>query len=398
MYTLEYHGYPTYIVGGCVRDLLLGKTPHDWDITTKAKPQEVADIAIKSGWKVIQNVGNSFGVMIVSLAGQSYEVATFRSECYGEDSHRPSQVAYSEKLEDDVSRRDFTVNAMAIDKDGTLYDFFNGKEDLKNKTLRTVGSAISRFNEDALRLFRACRFLAQLGFTADQSLIAGISSALCRVSGLSLERVRIEVNKILVAPYASHGLDLLVRSGLGNSSCRVKENGKYIKIPILPELSHLVELPQMKQFHKYDVWNHTLVAVDAAPRNLITRWATLLHDVGKGPKNKWSNTTMDGPYLDHPADAIPMLKRILVEDIENLSDEEIRQICMLVVYHDIIGDCLKKDREKQQVIEVIKNEDDLDMLFAISCADVKAIYDPWGLELIEGKKSFKEEIMKMKQA
>ena len=107
---------------------------------------------------------------------------------------------------------------------------------------------------------------------------------------------------------------------------------------------------------------------------------------------------MDGPYLDHPADAIPMLKRILVEDIENLSDEEIRQICMLVVYHDIIGDCLKKDREKQQVIEVIKNEDDLDMLFAISCADVKAIYDPWGLELIEGKKSFKEEIMKMKQA
>ena len=91
---------------------------------------------------------------------------------------------------------------MAIDKDGTLYDFFNGKEDLKNKTLRTVGSAISRFNEDALRLFRACRFLAQLGFTADQSLIAGISSALCRVSGLSLERVRIEVNKILVAPYA----------------------------------------------------------------------------------------------------------------------------------------------------------------------------------------------------
>ena len=120
--------------------------------------------------------------------------------------------------------------------------------------------------------------MAQLGFTADQSLIAGISSALCRVSGLSLERVRIEVNKILVAPYASRGLDLLVRSGLGNNSCRVKENGKYIKIPILPELSHLVELPQMKQFHKYDVWNHTLVAVDAAPRNLITRWATLLHE------------------------------------------------------------------------------------------------------------------------
>lgn len=108
----------------------LGKTPHDWDITTKAKPQEVADIAIKSGWKVIQNVGNSFAYRLLVLRGNLMK-HTFRSECYGEDSHRPSQVAYSEKLED-VSRRDFTVpNAMAIDKDGTLYDFFNGKEDLK---------------------------------------------------------------------------------------------------------------------------------------------------------------------------------------------------------------------------------------------------------------------------
>lgn len=178
---------------------------------------------------------------------------------------------------------------------------------------------------------------------------------------------------------------------------------------VLPELKEVMGLQQNYAPHNDTVDEHTKKVVDemrrlnyykgtSDERKNVLLLAAYLHDMGKGPKSKWSNTPMNRPYLDHPADAIPMLKRILVEEIENLSDEEIRQICMLVVYHDIIGDCLKKDREKQQVIEVIKNEDDLDMLFAISCADVKAIYDPWGLELIEGKKSFKEEIMKIKQA
>lgn len=178
---------------------------------------------------------------------------------------------------------------------------------------------------------------------------------------------------------------------------------------VLPELKEVMGLQQNYEPHNDTVDAHTKKVVNemrrldyyknaSDERKNVLLLAAYLHDMGKGPKNKWSNTTMDGPYLDHPADAIPMLARILVEEIENLSDEEIRQICMLVVYHDIIGDCIKKGREKQQVIEVIKNEDDLDMLFAISCADVKAIYDPWGLELIKEKKSFKEEIMKMKQA
>ncbi|MGP1472301.1 MAG: type II toxin-antitoxin system toxin DNA ADP-ribosyl transferase DarT [Prevotella intermedia] len=178
---------------------------------------------------------------------------------------------------------------------------------------------------------------------------------------------------------------------------------------VLPELKEVMGLQQNYEPHNDTVDAHTkkvaheMRCLDyyknaSDERKNVLLLAAYLHDMGKGPKSKWSNKPMCRPYLDHPADAIPMLKRILVEEIENLSDEEIRQICMLVVYHDIIGDCIKKGREKQQVIEVIKNEDDLDMLFAISCADVKAIYDPWGLELIKEKKSFKEEIMKMKQA
>lgn len=123
-----------------------------------------------------------------------------------------------------------------------------------------------------------------------------------------------------------------------------------------------------------------------------------LHDIGKGPKNKWKDGIMKGAYPDHPADAVPMLLRILTEEIETVSDEEIRQVCMLVVYHDIIGDCMEKGREKQQVADVIESEEDLDMLFAISCADAKAVTGVWGLGIFGRKKSFKEAIMKMKQS
>ena len=129
----------------------------------------------------------------------------------------------------------------------------------------------------------------------------------------------------------------------------------------------------------------------------ILLFASYLHDMGKGPKTKWENEKMTRAYPDHPADAIPMLKRILVEEVENLTDEEIRLTCMLVVYHDIIGDCMEKGREKQQVVDVIENEDDLEMLFTISCADTEAINGLWSLDLLCKKKAFFDEVKKLKQ-
>lgn len=279
---LNDEGKEAYVVGGCVRDLLMGLVPHDWDITTSARPDEIVSIAKSAGWKAVDGGGRRFGTVIVVREGKSYEVTTFRREFYGEDSHRPSEVSFSDTLKEDVSRRDFTVNAMAVDVDGCLYDYFHGLRDLKNKKLRTVGDAESRFKEDALRLFRACRFLGQLDFMADKNLVEGMEGAFPRVEGLSLERVRDEVNRLLVTAHAARGLDLLVRTGLSDRSCRVKENGVYRLVPILPELSHLVGLPQQKEFHKYDGWYHTLAVVDASSPLLLNRWAALLHDVGKG--------------------------------------------------------------------------------------------------------------------
>ncbi len=279
---LEEAGFEAYIVGGCVRDLMMGKAPHDWDMTTSARPADTMRVAANHGWKAIDGGGRRFGTVIVVIGKESYEVTTFRSEVYGQDAHRPQEVSFADTLEEDLMRRDFTVNAMALDGKGRLYDYFHGVKDLKQKKLRTVGEAKERFAEDVLRLFRACRFLGQLDFMADASLVDGMASAFERVKGLSLERVRSEVDRLIVSPNAARGFDLMVRTGLADCSCRVKENGTYQEVPILPELHHLVGLPQQKEFHKYDGWYHTLAVLEASKPELLNRWAALLHDVGKG--------------------------------------------------------------------------------------------------------------------
>lgn len=279
---LEAAGFEAYVVGGCVRDLAMGKVPHDWDMTTSARPEDMLRVAHLHGWKAIDGGGRRFGTVIVVCQGTNYEVTTFRREVYGSDAHRPSEISFSDTLEEDLERRDFTINAMAMDGHGAFYDPFGGMKDIEKKKLRTVGDAAQRFSEDALRLFRACRFLGQLDFMADRSLVDGMASAFPRVRGLSLERVRSEVERLLVSPYAPRGFDLMVRSGLAAESCRCKEEGSYTEIPILPELAHLVGLPQQKEFHKYDGWYHTLAVLEASSPLLINRWAALLHDVAKG--------------------------------------------------------------------------------------------------------------------
>lgn len=279
---LEKAGFEAYIVGGAVRDILLGKEPHDIDIVTKAKPEEVQEILRKNGIYCTDLVGKSFGVVVAKIESASYEIATFRKERYGQDAHRPEVVEYADTLEEDVQRRDFTINGMAMNAFGNIVDYVGGQKDLKRKELRTIGVAKERFSEDALRLFRACRFLGQLDFIAHPSLVDGMTPAFYRVQGLSLARVRQELEKLLLTPYVARGLDLLVRSGLSSCECTQMEKGVPQRIPILPELSHLVDLPQEPVFHHWDGWMHTLVAVSNTPLNLVERYGALFHDVAKG--------------------------------------------------------------------------------------------------------------------
>ena len=280
--TLMAAGYDAYLVGGAVRDLLLAKEPEDFDVVTNAKPAEIIAVARRAGFGVVEELGQNFGVVMVVVDGNSVEVAAYRSESYGEDAHRPENVWYCETLAEDLARRDFTINAIALDIDGRVIDYFNGLEELKNRELRTGGKASQRFAEDALRMFRACRFISQLGVTCDAEVFAAITEQLPRVSGLSMERVRTEINKLMKGEFVNLGLDALVRSGLADQSCRNRQNGKEKQIPILPELSALVGVPQNPNFHSHDVWNHTLKAVSFGEKSLEVRWALLLHDIGKG--------------------------------------------------------------------------------------------------------------------
>ena len=298
---LEKEGFEAYIVGGSVRDLLLGKIPHDWDITTSARPDEVISCAEKNEWKIMNHGGYRFGTVVIAWNGNIYEVTTFRREFYGLASHKPQEIYFAKTLKEDVSRRDFTVNAMAMDADGVIYDYFGGVSDLERRILRTVGVAEERFREDALRSFRACRFLGELDFVADQEIVRGVSRTLASGEALSLSRVKSELQMLLVSEHPARGLDVLVRTGLNQSSCRVTVNQKKYAVPILPELTHLVNLPQEKRFHQFDAWYHTLAVVEAVPRNEVLRWAALFHDVGKGMPGV--RAVRNGRYTDYGHDS-----------------------------------------------------------------------------------------------
>ena len=355
-------GYEAYVVGGAVRDMLLGIEPGDYDITTNAHPEQIAAILRTAGYTLAEKLGENFGVVAAVTEKHALEIATFRNElyAYGQDAHRPAEVWFCNTLKEDLSRRDFTVNAMAMDSSGNLYDFFGGQEDLKAKLLRTVGDPKQRFAEDALRMYRACRFVAQLGFTyvegndtaadvlgdydEEQTVEQNLRSAMVKAGklvpadmktmgpdaqltgsldgngfgqpgtkyylqkryvfdisqckNLSLERVKTELDKMLQGKAAGKGLALFLSSGLANAQCRVRDKGSETFADVLPELAHLPGLPQNIRFHCYNVWEHTLAAVDKSPRELALRWSLLLHDVAKGLPGV-RGTTPDGYPNDH---------------------------------------------------------------------------------------------------
>ena len=341
-------GYEAYVVGGAVRDLLLGREPGDYDITTNARPQQVLSLCQAKGWRTVDQLGHNFGCVLIALDGFSTEVTTFRGESYDDgDVHRPAHTWFCDRLEDDLARRDFTINAMALDMQGHIYDFHGGRVDLRKRLLRPVGQAHVRYGEDALRMLRACRFVAQLGFDYGQD---GVLAPACgmagtpyylkeapvfpveRCSGLSLERVRKELEKLLVSEHAGKGLMLMLATGLLQQSCRVRQNGAYLQVPILPEAEHLLGLRQNPRFHLYDTWEHTLLAIDNSPRELAIRWALALHDLGKGlPHIRIIKP--DGQPSDpgHEAQSAKMAEAILQR--LGYPEEFVRLVVWLVAQH-----------------------------------------------------------------
>lgn len=269
---LSRHGFEAYAVGGCVRDMVLGREPEDWDITTSATPQEVKKI-----FRRTVDTGIQHGTVTVLMDKDHFEVTTYRLDGIYEDSRHPKEVSFTSNLSEDLKRRDFTINAMAYNEKEGFIDLFGGMEDLKNGLIRCVGSAEERFGEDALRILRAVRFSAQLGFEIDEETMKAVRDKANNLVNISAERIRVELTKLLLSAHPDR-LRTLYEAGI-------------TKI-ILPEFDAMMTTGQKNIHHIYTVGEHTIHAVskvaggqeaqgfDQKDRTIL-RWTMLLHDIEK---------------------------------------------------------------------------------------------------------------------
>lgn len=255
---------PVYIVGGCVRDLYLGKTPKDYDFCTPYTPDEMESRIKRSGRKPI-DVGKKFGTIGMHYSGDTIEITSFRKEAYKPGSRKP-EVDFVGDIKDDLHRRDFTINSMAL-LDNKLIDPYNGIDDLNNKIIRATGNPTERFKEDPLRMLRACRFAAQLGFSIEEQTLKKIKEHAHLIIGVSEERYVMELDKLLMGDHAEKGLTYLFESDLI----------KYI----VPELGLQYNFDQQNEHHSLVLHKHTIKTVANTIKDINYRWAALLHDVAK---------------------------------------------------------------------------------------------------------------------
>ena len=309
--TLVQHGFEAYIVGGCVRDSILGRTPGDWDITTSASPQEVKEI-----FDHTVDTGIEHGTVTVLMNHEPYEVTTYRVDGKYEDHRRPNEVHFTKSLREDLLRRDFTINAMAYNEEEGLVDIFGGIEDLQRKMIRCVGNARERFGEDALRILRAVRFAAQLGFRIEDETMEGIRKLAPTLANISAERIQVELVKMLVSP--NPGL-LALSYELG------------ITKVVLPEFDEMMRTGQETPHHMYSVGMHTLKAVEQVRADKVLRLTMLLHDVAK-PQMKTVDADGVAHFKMHDVKGAEVAKRILKR--LKFDNDTLGKVTKLVQYHD----------------------------------------------------------------
>lgn len=310
---LESRGYEAYVVGGCVRDSLLGRQPNDWDVCTNALPEDV--LRVFRRFHVIKT-GLQHGTVTVMSDKQPVEVTTFRIDGNYSDNRHPDAVSFVSRVEEDLARRDFTINAMAYSPTRGLVDAFGGQEDLAAGLIRCVGEPDARFNEDGLRIMRALRFAARFGFAIERETAASVRRNRHLLENVSAERIFKELKGILIG---ADVLDMLLAFP-EVFSC------------IIPELAPSIGFDQHTPYHCYDVWTHSAYAVAAAPADEILRLTMLLHDVGK-PSCFSMGDDGRGHFYGHPAAGEKLTKTIL----QRLKSDNatLSTVCTLVRVHDM---------------------------------------------------------------
>ena len=311
IHTLQENGFEAYAVGGCVRDSILGRTPDDWDITTSATPIET-----KALFSRTFDTGIEHGTITVLMDKEAFEVTTYRVDGKYEDSRHPSEVTFTRSLREDLLRRDFTINAMAYNDAEGLVDVFGGMNDLREKMIRCVGNARARFGEDALRILRAVRFAAQLGFEIEEDTRKGITELAPTLANISAERIQVELIKMLTSPNPE-----LLRTAYELGITKV----------ILPEFDAMMETTQENPHHKYSVGEHTLKAIGEVPADKVLRLAMLFHDIGK-PAMKKIDASGVAHFKKHDIYGAEMTKQILRR--LKFDNDTMHKVARLVQYHD----------------------------------------------------------------
>ena len=311
IHTLQEHGFEAYAVGGCVRDSILGRVPDDWDITTSATPLETKELFARTF-----DTGIEHGTITVLIDRDAFEVTTYRLDGKYEDSRHPSEVTFTRSLREDLLRRDFTINAMAYNDANGLIDIFGGMNDLREKTIRCVGDASARFGEDALRILRAVRFAAQLGFEIEEDTRNGIIELASTLANISAERIQVELIKMLVSPNPA-----MLKTAYELGITKV----------ILPEFDAIMATRQENPHHKYTVGEHTLKALEAIRADKVLRLAMLFHDIGKPIMKKMDEKGI-AHFKMHDTQGAEMTKQILKR--LKFDNDTMNKVVRLVQYHD----------------------------------------------------------------
>ena len=346
--TLENAGYEAYVVGGCVRDSILGRVPQDWDITTSALPLQVKEL-----FRRTVDTGLQHGTVTVMQGDEGFEVTTYRIDGEYEDGRHPKDVTFTPNLEEDLLRRDFTINAMAYNDRNGLVDLYDGIGDIERKIIRCVGSPLARFGEDALRMLRAVRFSAQLGYTIEPETRNAISELAGTLEKISAERIRTELVKLLVSdnPY-----ELKVAYETGMTAV------------FLPEFDRAMATPQKHIHHCYSVGEHILHSVMEIEAEPVLRVAMLMHDIGK-PDSLEVGEDGVTHFHGHPAKGEEIAKTVLRR--LKFDNDTIDKVCRLVRFHDYGNGVTPDERLARRA--VYKLGDDLFPLFLkVRRADVMA--------------------------
>lgn len=342
-------GYEAYAVGGCIRDSLLARIPDDWDITTSATPYQV-----KAIFGHTLDTGIKHGTVTVMLEGEGFEVTTYRIDGKYEDSRHPSEVIFTPCLEEDLRRRDFTINAMAYNDQTGLVDIFEGKKDIERKQIRCVGNPLERFSEDALRIMRGVRFSAQLGYVIEEQTKEAIRQLAPDLRRISAERIQTELIKLVTSPHPDY---LRTAYELG------------ITKVVLPEFDACMETEQNHPHHCYSVGEHILASMKAVASTKVLRLAMLFHDIGK-PETLTVDEEGITHFHGHPAVSEEIGKRVLKR--LKFDNNTIWQVSALVKYHDYHVAPSQKG-VRRAIMKV--GEDIFPLLLQVKAADLEAQSD-----------------------